>query len=305
MALYSTASFQFYPSDFLSHHNVIEMSMAARGVYITLLCHQWKIGSIPSDSKRMARLCGCYSDEIAEVWQDLAPCFIPHPEEPERLINNRLEQERAAQFKRSQERSISGANGAKARWGSKKVASDESQNGSKQDGLAIGLASSLAKVLPMPKNGSSSSSSVLSSKEEGTSADADGVMPTSTKHPAIEKYRFIHKRYPSKTAKAHETESEMDRITFTVGGNEEDLELWARALTEWKDKAIEHNLNAVNKNKWNASGVDSALKNFLDLKAELEYTDNNNQASSEFTKDGLRKTTVAGMTFYTAPGGNK
>lgn len=45
-----------YASDFLS--GVADMPLDDRGAYITLICHQWVNGSIPSDIASCARICG-------------------------------------------------------------------------------------------------------------------------------------------------------------------------------------------------------------------------------------------------------
>lgn len=48
--------FPMYASDFLS--GVADMPLDDRGAYITLICHQWVNGSIPSDLASCARICG-------------------------------------------------------------------------------------------------------------------------------------------------------------------------------------------------------------------------------------------------------
>ena len=155
-------AFQFYAADFLADENVQAMSLAERGAYITLMAFCWREGSIPADSNRMARLCGCHADEMAELWQAIAVCFEPSAE-PDRLIHPRLELEREKQAKHRKKRSEAGAAGAKSRWGGS------------DDGNRIADASqtdSNAIDLPMAKNGSSSSfsssSSSLNKKPIGT-----------------------------------------------------------------------------------------------------------------------------------------
>jgi len=87
-------AFQFYPEAFLSDENVQLMDYEERGIYITLLSHCWLEGSIPADPGKIARLL-----KLGEV--DLAPilkCFMESEDDPERLINSRLDRERTKQF---------------------------------------------------------------------------------------------------------------------------------------------------------------------------------------------------------------
>ena len=150
-------AFQFYPSDFLSDENVALMTNQEVGCYIKLLCYCWKEGSVPSDIKKLARLCGEPEELMAELWLSLKPCFkiindgggekgdgsamLSHS----RAINMRLDKERKKQEAHRKERSRSGQKGAKTRWG----------KGKKKDSLAI--TQPLAE--PIAENGSSSSSS--------------------------------------------------------------------------------------------------------------------------------------------------
>ena len=134
-------AFQFYPADYLADINVRLMSNQAGGCYLTLMCHAWLEGSIPSDLKKIGKLCGEDGAAMAELWLTLGKCFRPHPNDPEKLVHPRLEKERIKQNKRREERVSSGKKGANGRWGKDK----------KADGAAI--------VLPIAKNGSSSSSS--------------------------------------------------------------------------------------------------------------------------------------------------
>tara|TARA_B100000959_G_scaffold133241_2_gene139732 strand:+ start:2233 stop:3063 length:831 start_codon:yes stop_codon:yes gene_type:complete len=87
-------AFQFYPEAFLSDENVQLMDYEERGIYITLLSHCWLEGSIPADPGKIVRLL-----KLGEV--DLAPilkCFMESEDDPERLINSRLDRERTKQF---------------------------------------------------------------------------------------------------------------------------------------------------------------------------------------------------------------
>ena len=78
-------AFQFYASDFLSDINVTTMTMAQRGMYITLLAFEWIEGSLPTDLLKLRILCGNHPD-FDNDWQIVMNCFI---EKDGRLYNNR------------------------------------------------------------------------------------------------------------------------------------------------------------------------------------------------------------------------
>lgn len=104
MAAEKAPAFQFYPKDFLMDGNVAVMTLAERGAYITLLCLCWQERSLPSDAKRLARLCGTSTAAFARLWRALEPCFRVSGDDPKRLIHPRLEREREKQesFRRRQ-----------------------------------------------------------------------------------------------------------------------------------------------------------------------------------------------------------
>lgn len=109
-------AFQFYAAEFLSDENVAVMSNQEVGCYIKLICYCWREGSIPSDIKRISRLCGESTQIMSDLWPSLAPCFAAIQEDRSRLIHPRLERERQKQIEHSKERSESGAKGARSRW---------------------------------------------------------------------------------------------------------------------------------------------------------------------------------------------
>ncbi|MEO6236601.1 MAG: DUF1376 domain-containing protein, partial [Vicinamibacterales bacterium] len=95
-------AFQFYPNDFPSDANVIVMSLAERGAYITLLYVCWQQGSLPNDPTRLARLCGASATAFRRMWSTLWPSY--HQREDGQLVIPRLEKERErqAEFRRMQ-----------------------------------------------------------------------------------------------------------------------------------------------------------------------------------------------------------
>lgn len=162
----NSPAFQFYPADFLADEHVALMSLAARGAYITLLCYCWREGSIPADTAKLARLCNVDSSTMAELMAELSPCFSSAIGEPSRLINLRLHEERKKQECYRKERALAGQKGAEKRWKAARK-SVQKQVDAAQD--------SLAKVLPMAKNGSSSSSSSTNKNTDGKPSESESV----------------------------------------------------------------------------------------------------------------------------------
>jgi uncharacterized protein YdaU (DUF1376 family) len=69
--------FPFYATDWATSEDVMEMTMAERGVYITLLATQWRCDNeLPADCKKLAIHCGTDSRTIAnwmKKWGKLFP----------------------------------------------------------------------------------------------------------------------------------------------------------------------------------------------------------------------------------------
>lgn len=108
-------AFQFYPKDFLTDSNVVVMSLAERGAYITLICQCWLDGTLPSDVPRLARLCGSPLTAFRKIWPALSPCFREARRGSDRLIHPRLERERHKQAEFREEQSRKGRASAAAR----------------------------------------------------------------------------------------------------------------------------------------------------------------------------------------------
>lgn len=93
------------------------MSSEARGVYIMLLADEWINGPLPNDHVALAKICFESVRTVDRVWPMVSVKFVPHPDDPTRLINPRLEHEREEQVNRRAEMSEAGKKGAKKRWG--------------------------------------------------------------------------------------------------------------------------------------------------------------------------------------------
>lgn len=94
------------------------MTLAERGAYITLLCHQWDKGSVPGDDLEELRLVlGCTASTARQIWDQLRKKF---PRDPKGCFRNvRLEFERRKQKKYRKSQSNKGkASAAKRNRGS-------------------------------------------------------------------------------------------------------------------------------------------------------------------------------------------
>ena len=115
-------AFQWYPKDILSSVRVAEMSLAEEGAYRRLIDFCWLNGSIPADPIRASRVVG--KGCTREITEAVLPMFTPDPNDPTRLIHDRLEEER----RRQEERSVKCSASANARWGGVKQGTNPSGN---------------------------------------------------------------------------------------------------------------------------------------------------------------------------------
>jgi uncharacterized protein YdaU (DUF1376 family) len=117
-------AFQFYASDFLSDERVLVMSLAERGLYVTLLCHAWLEGSIPSEPVKIARLVREPQPSFAKLWPAVEACFVPADEG--RLVNPRQEHIRSERLAHLKIRQESGRLGGLAKAASSSSTSSSS-----------------------------------------------------------------------------------------------------------------------------------------------------------------------------------
>jgi len=115
MAKEQSPSFSLYPKDFIADEHVVVMTMAQRGLYITLLCSCWLQGSIPNDPALIGRLCGATPKEIQATWPAVSKRFIADPNDPARLRHKRLDEEREKQAKWREKSAAGGRNGSAKR----------------------------------------------------------------------------------------------------------------------------------------------------------------------------------------------
>lgn len=111
----------FFVGDFLTA--TLEWEGEAVSLYCTLLLHQWAVGSIPADPKRICKLVRWDSDLFHEHWRTVRRKFHAITVENEdgeaetRLVNERLEDHRRKSVELANKNAESGRKGAAARWG--------------------------------------------------------------------------------------------------------------------------------------------------------------------------------------------
>lgn len=84
--------FPLYTSDFLGDSAAAVMDNGEIGCFFLLLLYQWTEGGkgITSNPAALARLCRCSPEAFASAWAVVGPCFQPHPQDPDKLINPKL-----------------------------------------------------------------------------------------------------------------------------------------------------------------------------------------------------------------------
>jgi uncharacterized protein YdaU (DUF1376 family) len=107
----------FFGRDFYADENVMLMTLEQEGAYMRLLWHCWQEGSLPNEQKRLAAIADrCEVQRFTEtIWPAVAPCFTKRPDG--RLIQKRVEQERAIKDEIREKRSEAGKLGNAKRWG--------------------------------------------------------------------------------------------------------------------------------------------------------------------------------------------
>ena len=105
-AMGKSPAFQFYAADFLT--GTALMIDADVGQYIRLLCHEWVLGPLPADNPSLSRLLG--GSSVSEAVREK---FVAKSDG--RLINERLESERAKQNEYRAKQAENGKKGGRPR----------------------------------------------------------------------------------------------------------------------------------------------------------------------------------------------
>ena len=131
MAGFELPWFKVYAAEALSDENFSDWTMEERGAWLTLLCHQWREGSIPASPDKIARLLRMDTDAMRpqcdRIWRRIADRFVPHPDLKGRLASPRMEMEREEAIAQAAKKSEAGKKAATSRWAkeNRKAASDE------------------------------------------------------------------------------------------------------------------------------------------------------------------------------------
>jgi uncharacterized protein YdaU (DUF1376 family) len=105
-------AFQFYPKDWLTDPDVVCMSMAQKGAYITLICYCWKEDKLPNNPDYIRKLLGNVP-KWKTLWNGIKHKFEIRGNY---LIHPRLEKEKLKQEEYRLKKSISGKKGMEKRW---------------------------------------------------------------------------------------------------------------------------------------------------------------------------------------------
>lgn len=170
-------AFSLYPKDILSDEACSAMTDEELGVYVRLLCHAWLEGSIPADRVRLARLTRRSLPRFGRVWRAVGPCWDADPEDPERLVQRRMERERTKQVDYSELQSRRAQSRETTRGVSPNVSTKRLSRGSagrQPDASRIEAGSSLPSPSPSPR---STNPSLTLPVGEGTHGNGNGRRP--------------------------------------------------------------------------------------------------------------------------------
>jgi len=128
--------FRLYAAQLLADENIAQFTDEEVGCWVRLLCYAWCNGSIPSDPERVARLLHRHfdADDFEPIWQAISGRFVPSPDDPERLISRRLEQERGSAEQAREDKIRAGIASGQARRGPKPNSVPE-QNEQRSNGV--------------------------------------------------------------------------------------------------------------------------------------------------------------------------
>lgn len=99
--------------DFLA--STAEWDGEERSLYLLCLAHQWELGSLPAEPRKLRKLVDYEPDSFERWWPTVSAKFIDTGSG--RIGNARLEEHRAKSIEISQSKASAGKAGAAARWG--------------------------------------------------------------------------------------------------------------------------------------------------------------------------------------------
>ncbi|MEY5098073.1 MAG: hypothetical protein RJA36_792 [Pseudomonadota bacterium] len=176
-------AFLFYAGTWMTSDEVSCLTLEQQGAYVRLLCFAWLHGSIPASEVEIRGLLGLLSasDEVfARVWSPmLSRCWVRLPGTPGRLINQRLEHERAERHRKAAEMRARGQAGGQ-RSAEQRASGDPSRGSSRgqpepqAEGQAGGKPSTSTSTARMDGRMDGGSSVSQNQKGEGVSTPRGG-----------------------------------------------------------------------------------------------------------------------------------
>jgi len=99
---------KFWVADYLSSSTVNRLSASSRGIFTTLLFHQWQDGYVPNDVQDIAFMCNATEEEV-EVAMDKLDDHFEERDGGEKLVNPRAEEEYNEVIEKRRKRSKAGS----------------------------------------------------------------------------------------------------------------------------------------------------------------------------------------------------
>ena len=222
-------AFQFYPKDWLTDPDVVCMSMAQKGAYITLICYCWLEHKLHKNDDHIRNLLG-----NARNWKTLWN-GIKHKFEiqGDYLVHPRLKEERIKQEEYRKKKSNAGIEGMKKRWNK----SDNNHN--------------TVKEVLITKNNSSSSTSF-------SIAHSSDIYTSS--------FNKFWEIYPHKVGKKKAMEA-WNKIKQDDGSIERILEALKeqKETKQWQNhRFIPHPATWLNQERWNDEVESESLNEELE-----------------------------------------
>ena len=145
MSKHDAPSFQWYPKDFLSDPDVMQMNFAQKGAYIVLISYQWLNDGLPKNTSYIRNLLGG-TPKWKQLWDGVKHKFV---EIDGKLYNKRLYKERQKQIQHRKQASNAGRKGAEKRWQSH---SDPIDSPMAKNSSSSSTSSSTATAVKNPPN---------------------------------------------------------------------------------------------------------------------------------------------------------
>ena len=136
----------FFGRDFYEDEAVKLMSLEQEAVYMRLLWHAWREGSLPSGIPALAAVAGVEAKRFARIWTGIEAKWKPNGDGT-RLVNARQERERTHRAETRKRQSEGGRIGNAKRWGNRSPTDGDTESG----GIRTPIASqSQSQVLLSP-----------------------------------------------------------------------------------------------------------------------------------------------------------